>query len=225
MMPFRRQPIPASFWQEKQQALWERLKQGADCPDVLSWQHQGQYLRDWFHQKVRPESAPRLCAYCDGALGETSAATVDHFFPRAVFPYLALHWENLFPACELCNEHNKGQQWSCNLLRPDADLYREQLSDFAAFARLFELDPETGKLQPNLLASRRDRARVRLTLRVFQLNRPGLCQARKERLRDLRNAVKAGDQPRLDENVALGPFRYVAAQFLAAQPTLAPSGG
>jgi hypothetical protein len=41
-----------------------------------------------------------VCPMCDGDLGN---AKVDHFFPRAAYPYLSVHPLNLVPICDDCN--------------------------------------------------------------------------------------------------------------------------
>jgi uncharacterized protein (TIGR02646 family) len=45
------------------------------------------------------------CAYCDHfELGEGSRETIDHFRPKSAFPELAYAWDNLFPACDQCQQ-------------------------------------------------------------------------------------------------------------------------
>jgi len=41
-----------------------------------------------------------VCPMCDGDLGNTK---VDHFFPKAAYPYLSCHPLNLVPICDDCN--------------------------------------------------------------------------------------------------------------------------
>lgn len=41
-----------------------------------------------------------VCPMCDGDFGN---AKVDHFYPKAVYPYLSCHPHNLVPICEACN--------------------------------------------------------------------------------------------------------------------------
>lgn len=41
-----------------------------------------------------------VCSMCDGDLGN---AKVDHFFPKAAYPYLSCHPLNLVPICDDCN--------------------------------------------------------------------------------------------------------------------------
>lgn len=213
MMPFVRQPAPP-FWAQKERQLAEALISGQMLPKVMAWQHEQRSLAAWFHQAVRPPAMPRLCAYCDAALGETSAETVDHFIPQHARPELSLCWENLYPACSRCNQTAKGQKWSCALLRPDVDLVGA--TAWLAFARWFDFDPVSGRLRPAPEGTPRMRARVRLTLRVFQLNTEERCHARRQRWRDLQNARKAQSLADIKQDAAQGPYRFVAEQVLVA---------
>lgn len=48
-----------------------------------------------------------VCPMCDGDLGD---AKVDHFYPKATYPYLSCHPMNLVPICDTCNgSGGKGQ--------------------------------------------------------------------------------------------------------------------
>ena len=54
----------------------------------------------------------RRCVYCreaDGLKGEDNFG-VDHYRPRALFPQLATHYDNLFYSCNVCNRR-KGWFW------------------------------------------------------------------------------------------------------------------
>jgi hypothetical protein len=131
-----------------------------------------------------------------------------------------LSWANLYPACYSCNTLHKRTQWSCHLLRPDADLVspEEDRSFVAVFKKWFDFEPMTGALSPAPDAPRSVRARVRLTIRVLGLNERTRCDARRNRWQDLRNAVKhPSDDLRLEEMARLGPYRFVAIYFLEAQ--------
>ena len=223
MMPFERQSPPA-FWADKERQLGDKLRTrqpGHAIPDVLAWQHDSRSLAAWFHEQVRPASQPRLCAYCDERLGVTSPETVDHFIPQHAHPELALCWQNLYPACAFCNQTAKGTKWSCHLLRPDVDLCGATAHE--AFSTWFDFDPDSGRLCPAPEASRRMRARVRLTLRVFALNTPARCQARRMRWRSLQYAVRAGQAADIQEDAQQGPYRFVAERYLAAGLAAGPS--
>jgi uncharacterized protein (TIGR02646 family) len=177
--------------------------------EPLQYRHDQRPLTFWFHTLGPAEGEPRdRCAYCEGPLGETGRRTIDHFLPVFRFPTLALAWANLLPACDSCNSTYKGSQWSCHLLRPDED----------AVESFFVLDVETGTLDPNPSLCGRDRARARLTARVFGLNKPPRCAARVRVLRDLRNAMKAMDRATLEEHATQGPYRFVGRWFLRSLP-------
>lgn len=57
-------------------------------------------------EAFRPQSHG-VCGYCDGPLGELGtefeANDCDHFFPKSLWPHLAIHPANLFPSCKGCN--------------------------------------------------------------------------------------------------------------------------
>jgi uncharacterized protein (TIGR02646 family) len=217
MMPMRRQPAPAA-WADKERSYLAKLGKLSGKTALHGWQHESQKLAHWFHAEVRPSGEPSLCSYCDGQLDETSPKTIDHFLPEESFPELGLSWHNLYPACYSCNTLHKRTQWSCSLLRPDADLVSldEDPSFLAVFKKWFDFEPMTGALSPAPGAPRTMRARVRLTIRVLGLNERTRCNARKNRWQDLRNAVKHPlDNPRLEEMTLRGPYRFVAIYFLA----------
>jgi len=204
--PFDRQSEP-DFWAEKERR-WLRGDTSAKAA-LHGMQHQSRSLSAWFHEKVRPAREPRLCAYCDGPLKETSPETIDHFIPEHADRSLGLAWTNLFPACATCNSTFKGQKWSCRLVRPD----REPVD------RWFELDLETGRLVPALELDRVTRARVRLTIRVLGLNAEERCRARVWTWRSLVNAAKDPvDAMFLEHHASEGPYRVVAALFLKTMP-------
>lgn len=152
-----------------------------------------------FHQHVRPTGHPSLCAYCDGTLGEQSPRTIDHFLPASVFPVLGMSWENLYPACVVCNSTMKGDRWSCRLVRPD------EIED-----GWFVFEPEDGSLDAAPELPRRTRARIRLTLRVFGLNTVERRTARKTQWRELSNALKGDDPTYVAYRAREGDYRFIA---------------
>jgi uncharacterized protein (TIGR02646 family) len=211
--PFPKLPAPA-FWLEKE-AQWAGREPEWPRLDPLGWVHERRSLREWFHATCREGGELPLCAYCDGPLNVTSRATIDHVAPRSRFQALSVAWHNLLPACDLCNETYKGEQWSCRLVRPDTD----PVDDW------FDVELDSGKMRPR--ASVDDpivRARVRLTILVFRLNTPDRCKARRDVVRTLRNAWKREaatrehDRSTVHERAARGPYRFVARRFLDAAP-------
>ena len=54
------------------------------------------YLKEF--SKINPDV--QVCPVCDGDLGSPK---VDHYFPKALYPYLSCHPMNLVPICDDCN--------------------------------------------------------------------------------------------------------------------------
>ena len=215
MMAFRRRSAPA-FWREKERAyLFERW--GVSAKDALSgWQHEKKKLSRWFRDEVRPDGSPRNCAYCDAMLLQSSPETIDHFVPEHAVPEWGLSWPNLYPACYQCNSGAKGAQWSCGLLRPDGDVASGDDDDLQAFLRWFSFDSYSGALSPARGLDRKAKARVRLTIRVFGLNKPIRCLARCNVWEMLLDAAKSPvNHARLDKFVKKGQYRFVALLFRA----------
>lgn len=130
------------------------------------------------------------CSYCDGfPIDSTGTREVDHFKPKQEYPGEAFSWPNLYLACGACNR-SKLAEWNEQLIRPDEMGYR--------FERYFFVDGVTGELLPNPGASSADQARAGETIRVFGLQRSGLCIERRRAILSIR---AAGDQS--------NPYRFL----------------
>ncbi len=210
MNRFPRRPEPA-FWGEYERR-WLRGA-GPKVDPLHDWVRLGRTLARWFHDEVRPEREPHNCAYCDGPLGVESPATIDHFIPKSRCRELSLCWENLYPACALCNTQAKRTSGSCFLLRPDVDPV-EAWVDF---------NPRTGRLEPSAeLQDRLARARVSRTLHVLHLNATPRTVTRERAYRGLQNAWARGDLELVRCAAKDGPYRFIARKFLAARKPQGP---
>jgi uncharacterized protein (TIGR02646 family) len=201
---FSRSAVPA-FWVKKEAQWQEVLRTDPKRRTPLhDWWHEKCLLSKWFHDLVRADSGPRLCAYCDGRLGVESGETIDHFVPEACSRSLALAWINLFPACHMCNVVQKRDRLPWRVLRPDMD----------SVDSMFELDPENGELRPSPDLNRRLSHRVRRTIRLFGLNLSERCKAR-ARIWKEANALKiAGDEAALEAARTDGPYRFVVEAYI-----------
>lgn len=154
---------------------------------TFAWpQHGGEKVNLLLLQALLPATR-RHCAYCDHCpLGAASTETIDHFRPkgRAEFADLAFAWENLFPACNQCQQE-KAEKWDDRLLKPDANDY--------SFERYFIYDMHAGDLLPNPAAPEADRARASVTVELLGLNSPARRDARKIAHRIIRRSVQAGE--------------------------------
>ncbi len=114
------------------------------------------------------------CAYCDHfQLGEGSRETIDHFRPKGGArgaPELAYDWENLYPACDLCQQI-KGDHFDDALPRPDSVGYE--------FRRYFLFNSRNGDIEVNPTASDADRRSASLAISIFGFNEGVRPSARK----------------------------------------------
>lgn len=54
------------------------------------------------------------CAYCEQRISSSQFGDVEHFRPKSVYWWLALTWENLLLACEVCNTSYKSNNFPVN---------------------------------------------------------------------------------------------------------------
>ncbi|TNF78778.1 hypothetical protein FGE05_28050 [Pseudomonas sp. ICMP22404] len=75
--------------------------------------------RPWSAYQLCMSSSYRMCPYCQQSLAvtiyrdhKTSSLrpTLDHFYPKSEYPYLALSLYNLVPSCHTCNSSLKGKE-------------------------------------------------------------------------------------------------------------------
>jgi hypothetical protein len=119
---------------------------------------------------------------------------------------LCMAWDNLFPACTGCNSKFKRDRFSIWLLRPD----EERVED------AFEIDPETGNLEPNPDMDRITRCRARKTIHILGLNKGARPEARLCLLKTLRALRAFGDMEGMLDILDTGPYRHVARAFFKA---------
>lgn len=205
MMSFPRQPEP-SFWGGFER--WWLYEAGPKARPLHDKRLDGKTPSDWFHELVRPTGAPRSCAYCDGLLRVETAETIDHLVPQSKCREMGLTWNNLYPACTICNSVEKGKRYSCWLLRPDVDPVEEWI----------EYDEQTGRLDPAPhVVDRVIRLRIRRTLRILGLNSTERREIRRKLFRMLLTWWKTGENDSIVEAVKEGPYRFVARKFLASK--------
>jgi hypothetical protein len=75
--------------------------------------------RAWSAYTLCMSSPYRMCPYCQQSLAVTVykdhksnsfRPTLDHFYPKSEYPYLALSLYNLIPSCHTCNSSLKGTE-------------------------------------------------------------------------------------------------------------------
>lgn len=137
--------------------------------------------------EVEAESRVR-CAYCESDLRD--AGHIEHFRRKHrqrddAYPELTFAWHNLFLSCddqERCGRYKDrqggGPYDSDQLIKPDED------------------DPErflyfhgNGEVRPRDSLNEQDKGRAAETIRVFHLNQPKLCGARRKAVSQYRNMI------------------------------------
>jgi hypothetical protein len=98
----------------------------------------------------------------------TSFIEIEHYHAKTVRPESVFDWQNLFPACGICNRRKADLDHQGRLLKPDLD--NPEL--------LLWLDPGTGELQPHPTLDAVQQQRVQETIKAYDLQRGPLCSAR-----------------------------------------------
>jgi uncharacterized protein (TIGR02646 family) len=156
------------------------------------------------------------CAFCESKITPVSYGTIEHFRPKGGFQqregdeleqpgyyWLAYRWENLFFACQICNEKHKRNLFP--LLNPskrarshfdDLSLEKPALIDASREepSEWLQFNPN----RPEELQPRNRSRRGSITIRVFGLNRIELLEIRREDLKVFESLLATRDLLRED---------------------------
>lgn len=157
----------------------------------------------------RMASGIERCMYCEDSQG----TAIEHFWPKAAYPYRAFDWLNYLIACSRCNSNFKRDQFPCDeegvplLINPT----EEEPLDHLSFS------PSTGRYEPRSLKGIPSCA-------VFGLNRTTLTKGRASAWTVLEQLLvryagfkTVGDSDRagkIETAVRNHPFAGVFAAFL-----------
>jgi uncharacterized protein (TIGR02646 family) len=122
------------------------------------------------------------CAFCEGKLGAQVFAQIEHYISRKVAPHRAFEWKNLLPVCEVCNRFKGHTDHGGSLLKPDAE-------DPESF---FWIGPE-GDIQPHPVLGPEKAFRATETIRLCNLNRGELREARQDVANEVRQWLARSD--------------------------------
>ena len=66
----------------------------------------------WSRHKLLSLMGIEVCPYCQrnyiSSYGKKTTADLDHFYPKSLYPFLALSLYNFIPSCQVCNSRFKG---------------------------------------------------------------------------------------------------------------------
>lgn len=161
----KRQPLPvlAAKLRQWQDQLITAIRTGQPAQTIVE-HYKNKLIRD-----ALGEETHHKCAYCESALGTTSYKYIEHIKPKSKHPELALTWENLTLACQVCNT-NKSDTDDPDLINPYEDEPREHIIFAGPLA-----SPTTD--------------RGDLADKVFDLNRAALLQERKDKLKGIQEVI------------------------------------
>ena len=78
--------------------------------------------KNWNRHKLLSLIGIEICPYCQRNYissyeennDEKTTADLDHFYPKSLYPFLALSLYNFIPSCQICNSRFKGNKDTCD---------------------------------------------------------------------------------------------------------------
>lgn len=178
-------------WLSRREAWRNALAQGQRLPaPVFTWP---QWKSASIYEHILPvlrEQTDHHCSFCDAfPVQGVSTETIEHFYPKTLegHEHLVLEWENLFFACNAC-QNAKGSKFHPALLKPDEIEY--------SFERYFYFDFVLGEILPLAAEGTDDYEKAYQTIRHYGLNQFGRPRYRLEALRDYIRSGRAEFQRR-----------------------------
>ena len=91
---------------------------------------------EWNRHKLLSLMEIEVCPYCQRNYissfeendDKRTTADLDHFYPKSLYPFLALSLYNFIPSCQICNSRFKGTKDTYNSVYP----YEESFDDLGA---------------------------------------------------------------------------------------------
>lgn len=145
------------------------------------------------------------CAYCESVIDTISSINIDHFRPkqhamnldgsvnRNHYWWLAYEWNNLYSSCEVCNQNKKTRFpiEGKRVLKNQALTKEKTLLIDPCNGEDFYDTPFRTMEDGSMLGETR---KGKITIDIFKLNRPELCQARKRVIDHIYILVKEASQ-------------------------------
>ena len=89
--------------------------------------------KDWNRHKLLSLIGIEICPYCQRNYissyeennDEKTTADLDHFYPKSLYPFLALSLYNFIPSCQICNSRFKGNKYTRDFIYPYEEGFAE----------------------------------------------------------------------------------------------------
>jgi len=85
--------------------FYDQLKSIDGFHPAVCKHHSHFNYRDWWNNFDAANPTQTMCCACDGTMNH--GRTIEHYFPKAVYPVLSIHPSNLIPLCDKCNNDKK----------------------------------------------------------------------------------------------------------------------
>jgi uncharacterized protein (TIGR02646 family) len=171
MRKFERLPKPEILAEAEAEITADYINRRAEKPGYqFQWpQKEGVKLNQHLLPVLKTQTEDH-CSYCDGFPLQKGNYTIDHFQPKSqpAFYHLVVEWTNLYLCCHICQQ--KSDNYNDFLLRPDAADYQ--------FEEYFIYEYNSQELKPNPAKPATNQLRASETIRIFDLNHPGLISSR-----------------------------------------------
>lgn len=224
---------PSDKWFERALEATEEMKKSGKplkfIDDLYGGAEPKRALEELFHRK---------CAYCETQLPELDF-DVEHFRPKGAvgessghsgYYWLAYTWDNLFPSCKPCNQRRKDPATFTDSHNGPSAGKLDQFPVVDEGRRAISPDDDLDLEEPLLLNPCIDNPEEHIvyglggfifpesgdqrgteSIRIFHLERKRLRDRRKDRLRDLQEAVQSGGSTAMytrDDSAYAGMCRY-----------------
>ncbi len=104
--------------------------------NLFSYDKFPNHTGEWNRHKLLSLMGIEVCPYCQRNYissfeennDKRTTADLDHFYPKSLYPFLALSLYNFIPSCQICNSRFKGTKDTYNSVYP----YEESFDDLGA---------------------------------------------------------------------------------------------
>lgn len=150
------------------------------------------------------------CVYCESELEVSGWLEVEHYEAKGLLPFdpeRAFKWENLFPACGICNGSKGVRDHGGSLIKADIEDPEP----------LFWLNRGSGEIEPHPMLTAAQRARAEATISMCALSRGRISSVRSRLFLRVKKAVLKGDMEGISEALDPGTHHKLVVRTAFAE--------